>query len=39
MDQYKAWDYENKVKQILSKLKINNFDQVVGQLSGGQKKE
>lgn len=38
MDQYKAWDYENKVKQILSKLKITNFDQVVGQLSGGQKK-
>jgi len=38
MDQYKAWDYENKVKQILSKLKITNFDQVIGQLSGGQKK-
>lgn len=38
MDQYKAWDYENKVKQILSKLKITNFDQVVEQLSGGQKK-
>jgi ATP-binding cassette subfamily F protein uup len=38
MDQYKAWDYENKVKQILSKLKITNFDQAVGQLSGGQKK-
>jgi ATPase components of ABC transporters with duplicated ATPase domains len=38
MDQYKAWDYENKVKQILSKLKITNFEQVVGQLSGGQKK-
>ncbi|WP_421920298.1 ABC-F family ATP-binding cassette domain-containing protein [Marinifilum sp.] len=38
MDQYKAWDYENKVKQILSKLKITNFNQVIGQLSGGQKK-
>ena len=38
MDQFKAWDYENKVKQILSKLKITNFDQVIGQLSGGQKK-
>lgn len=38
MDHYKAWDYENKVKQILSKLKITNFDQLVGQLSGGQKK-
>lgn len=39
MDHYKAWDYENKVKQILSKLKITNFDQLVGQLSGGQKRE
>lgn len=38
MDQFKAWDYENKVKQILSKLKITNFDQIVGELSGGQKK-
>lgn len=38
MDQFKAWDYENKVKQILSKLKITNFDQVIGELSGGQKK-
>ena len=38
MDQYKAWDYENKVKQILSKLKITNFDQAVAQLSRGQKK-
>ncbi|MBI9057995.1 MAG: ABC-F family ATP-binding cassette domain-containing protein [Labilibaculum sp.] len=38
MDQFKAWDYENKVKQILSKLKITNFDQAIGELSGGQKK-
>eukprot|EP01029_Cantina_marsupialis_P000910 TRINITY_DN1071_c0_g1_i3.p1 TRINITY_DN1071_c0_g1~~TRINITY_DN1071_c0_g1_i3.p1 ORF type:complete len:622 (+),score=46.33 TRINITY_DN1071_c0_g1_i3:2072-3937(+) len=38
MDQFKAWDYENKVKQILSKLKITKFDQVIGELSGGQKK-
>lgn len=38
MDQYKAWDYENKVKQILSKLKITRFEQVIGELSGGQKK-
>ncbi|PKQ68090.1 ABC transporter [Labilibaculum manganireducens] len=38
MDQFKAWDYENKVKQILSKLKIANFDQIIGELSGGQKK-
>ncbi len=38
MDQFKAWDYENKVKQILHKLKITNFDQIIGELSGGQKK-
>jgi len=38
MDLYKAWDYEVKVKQILSKLKITNFDQPISQLSGGQKK-
>ncbi|RUT78636.1 ABC-F family ATP-binding cassette domain-containing protein [Ancylomarina longa] len=38
MDQFKAWDYENKVKQVLSKLKITNFDQLIGELSGGQKK-
>lgn len=38
MDQEKAWEYEQKVKQILSQLKIRNFDQRVKQLSGGQLK-
>ncbi len=38
MDNLKAWNYENEIKQILSKLKINNLDQVIGELSGGQKK-
>lgn len=38
MDHEKAWDYEQKAKQILSQLKICNFDQQVGQLSGGQLK-
>ncbi len=38
MDHFKAWDYENKVKQILSKLKITNLEQIIGELSGGQKK-
>lgn len=27
MDHYKAWDYEVRIKQILSKLKIPNFTQ------------
>ena len=38
MDLHKAWDYEVKVKQILSKLKITNLDQPISELSGGQKK-
>lgn len=38
MDQYKAWDYEQRIKQILSQLKITNFDQKVEELSGGQRK-
>ena len=36
MEQLKAWDYERKAKQILSRLKINNFDQKTETLSGGQ---
>ena len=38
MEQFKAWDYEQRVKQILSRLKINDFEQPMGQLSGGQQK-
>lgn len=38
MDALKAWDYEQKAKQILSQLKITNFDQKVDELSGGQLK-
>ena len=38
MDRLDAWDYENRVKQVLSKLKINDFSQLVKELSGGQKK-
>ncbi|MEG1748620.1 MAG: ABC-F family ATP-binding cassette domain-containing protein [Tannerellaceae bacterium] len=38
MDNEKAWDYEQKAKQILSQLKITDFDQKVEQLSGGQLK-
>ena len=38
MDNLKAWDYEERAKQILSQLKIRNFDQKVKQLSGGQLK-
>ncbi len=38
MDHLDAWDYENRAKQVLDKLKIKNFDQPVKELSGGQKK-
>lgn len=33
-----AWDIEVKINQILSVLKLENTDQLVGTLSGGQKK-
>ena len=38
MDRLQAWDYENSAKQILTKLKIKNFNQPIKELSGGQKK-
>lgn len=38
MDHAKAWDYEQKIKQILSQLKIRDFEQQVKFLSGGQLK-
>lgn len=38
MEQEKAWEYEQKAKQILSQLKIRNFDQAIRTLSGGQLK-
>ena len=38
MEHEKAWDYERKAKQILSKLKIRDFNQKVEHLSGGQLK-
>ena len=38
MDDYKAWDYEVAVKQILFKLKLTDLNAIIGTLSGGQKK-
>ncbi|MDR0371883.1 MAG: ABC-F family ATP-binding cassette domain-containing protein [Prevotellaceae bacterium] len=38
MDLHKAWDYEARIKQILGKLKIFDFEQKIGELSGGQLK-
>ena len=38
MEHHHAWDYEVKVKQILTQLKITDYDQPISELSGGQKK-
>lgn len=38
MDQHNAWDFETQFKQILFKLKLEDFSLKVKSLSGGQKK-
>jgi len=38
MNRLHAWDYETRIKQILSRLNIINFNQPIHQLSGGEKK-
>lgn len=38
MDDLKAWDFEARVKEVLSKLKIDRFEQKIATLSGGQRK-
>jgi len=38
MDDLKAWDYESRVKEILHRFNIRDFDKPVALLSGGQKK-
>jgi ABC transport system ATP-binding/permease protein len=38
MDAKNGWEYETRIRQILTQLKISNLDQRIGTLSGGQKK-
>ena len=38
MDRLGAWDAENRIREILTRLKISRLDQLVGELSGGQRK-
>ena len=38
MDKFNAWDFDNKVKQILGKLNIHHLQQKASELSGGQRK-
>jgi len=39
MDHREAWDYENRMTEVLQKFEISNLNQVVGELSGGQRKK
>ncbi|SOD91946.1 ABC-F family ATP-binding cassette domain-containing protein [Spirosoma fluviale] len=38
MEKLEAWDYEAQIRQILGELGIQDFEQIVGSLSGGQRK-
>ncbi|HWB24774.1 MAG TPA: ABC-F family ATP-binding cassette domain-containing protein [Chitinophagaceae bacterium] len=38
MDEFNAWDFENKVQQILGKLNIHHLSDKISKLSGGQRK-
>lgn len=38
MNLLNAWDFEKNIKEILSRLELNNFSQKIKTLSGGQKK-
>ena len=38
MDNANAWDYEDKLKQLLTQLKIHDLTAKIGTLSGGQRK-
>ncbi|MDA9970201.1 ATP-binding cassette domain-containing protein, partial [Flavobacteriaceae bacterium] len=38
MERYQAWDFETQYTQILFKLKLENLNQKVSELSGGQQK-
>ncbi|HTE30354.1 MAG TPA: ABC-F family ATP-binding cassette domain-containing protein [Chryseolinea sp.] len=38
MEELKAWDYENKVHEIIEKLDVPDMDRKFSELSGGQKK-
>lgn len=38
MEKHKAWDTENEIKSILTKLQVGFLDKPIFQLSGGQKK-
>jgi len=39
VDTLDCWDYENKIKEILSRFQISNLSQTSNSLSGGQRKK
>ena len=39
MDTLGAWDYENRVKEILSRLEVDDLDKTIAMLSGGERKK
>jgi len=39
MESIGAWDYDVRIKEILSRFKITNLEQPTGELSGGQRKK
>lgn len=39
MENTQAWNYEEKVKEVLYRLKITDLEQKIGELSGGQRKK
>ena len=38
MEQHQAWDLEDRIRTVLSKLRLTELDKKVSKLSGGQKK-
>ncbi len=38
MDELNGWDYDRRIKQILSQFNINDLSQKIAHISGGQKK-
>ncbi len=38
MDAHEGWNFEARAKEILGKLKLNNLNQRIGSLSGGEKR-
>ncbi len=39
MESLGAWDYDVRIKEILSRFKITDLEQITGELSGGQRKK